>query len=253
MLDTRNIFTDPELMSKEQVSAAIASEPVFTFEDKLKVWLSEPEKIIRVKDPKAAAYTLDQIFWNTEKHHKSIEFYEQSKGFVKNCIVKYGCEEQKLNEDLPIQCYRKMLEAIDSYYDPYKANVVTFIHKVLFNQIKLRAYHDNKYKDGSFYNRFYSYEKVIKSVVRNITTNDVITLENYFDHLKYIVFSREARNYLEGDLIRQAPKNNILFKAVIWELFQPDEEMKIGNINGRQSIADTEQRRSQIRRFYNIT
>ena len=237
-----------------------ASDPVegLPFEQKFEYWESHPLGLMKVKDPKATAYVLDQLFWNTEGHHKSQAFYKQLEGFIKNCIVKYGCgEEQQRDEDLPKQCYNKVLEAIDSYFNPYQANVVTFLHKVLFNQIKLRAYHANKYKDGSFYNKFHTYNSIIQSIVRNITTTDRITLDNFFDHLKFMNFNNNMKDFLKGDLIRIAPKDNPLFKAVIWELFQSDEDINIGKhnhiFNARADRESIEQRRSKVRRLYNIS
>ena len=126
-----------------------ASEQKLSFEEKFATW--DPDLAIRVKDPKAKAYVLDQIFWNTPKHHKSPEFYQRVLGFIRHAINRYGIEEQQpdrdieVNEDLIAQCYNKICEAIDSYFDPYKANVVTFLHKVLFNHIKLCAYQASRY------------------------------------------------------------------------------------------------------------
>lgn len=229
-------------------------KPKLSFEKKFATW--DPELAIRVKDPKAKAYILDQIFWNTTKHHKSPEFYQRVIGFIRHAIARYGIEEQQIDkdthDDLIAQCYNKICEAIDSYFDPYKANVVTFLHKVLFNHIKLCAYHVEKYKDGTFYTRFFTYDSIVKSITRNVTIQDLITLDNYFDHLKYIELAKSTRSFLKGDLIRIAPRNNVLFKAVIWELLQSDEEMKIGKHNSKfTNKSDREaiiERRAKIRR-----
>ena len=104
-------------------------EDTLTFEDKFKTW--DINKAIRIKNPKARAYILDKIFWENPKHHKSSEFYYRLEGFIKTSIRKYGNEEQCYDEDLPIQIYNKIIEAIDNYYDPEKANIVTFLHKVV--------------------------------------------------------------------------------------------------------------------------
>lgn len=221
-------------------------EQTLSFEEKFVTW--DQSLVVKVKDPKARAYVLDQIFWNHEKHHKSEEFYVRVLGFIKKAIERYGIEEQQYDEDLPIQIYNKICEAIDAYYNPYKANVVTFLHKVLFNHIKLRAYHIKKYKDGTFYDKFYTYENIIKSVTRNVTMMDRIILENYFDHFNNIKIDDNTRHYLKGDLIRIAPRNNIWFKAIIWELLQSSEDMEIGKLNNRTGQEDIVQRRSKIRR-----
>ena len=233
-----------------------APEQKLSFEEKFATW--DPDLAIRVKDPKAKAYVLDQIFWNTPKHHKSPEFYQRVLGFIRHAIGRYGIEEQQpdkdieANEDLIAQCYNKICEAIDNYFDPYKANVVTFLHKVLFNHIKLCAYHIEKYKDGTFYTRFYTYDNIIKSVTRNVTTQDMIVLDNYLDHLKHVCVKDTTRDFLKGDLIRIAPRNNVLFKAVVWELLQSNEEMKIGKLNNKFTNRNTtdaiRERRSKIRR-----
>ena len=230
-------------------------EDTLTFEDKFKTW--DINKAIRIKNPKARAYILDKIFWENPKHHKSSEFYYRLEGFIKTSIRKYGNEEQCYDEDLPIQIYNKIIEAIDNYYDPEKANIVTFLHKVLFNHIKLRAYHVNKYKDGNFYSKFYTYDNIIKSITRNLSINDLISLDNYFNNLKYIKINQDFKNFLKQDLIKLAPKNNILFKAIIWELFQTEEDEKIGRLSrefsNRKDSHSIEIRRSKIRRYYNIT
>lgn len=226
------------------------NEPPLTFEEKFKTW--DPEKALRVKDPRAKAYVLDQIFWTHPLHHQSPEFYTRVLGFIKKAIERYGIEEQQLDEDLPVQIYSKICEAINGWYDPYKANVVTFLHAVLFNHIKLRAYHIKKYKDGTFYNRFYTYDSIIKSITKSVTTTDYITLDNYFDHLEYTKVNKPTREYLKNDLIKIAPRNNILFKAVVWELLQSSEEMNIGRYNNKfTNKRDSESikaRRAKIRR-----
>lgn len=231
------------------VEENICSEPL-TFEEKFASW--DPEKALRIKDPRAKAYILDQIFWNNPLHHKSPEFYTRVLGFIRKAIERYGIEEQQTDEDLPLQIYSKICEAIKGWYDPYKANVVTFLHAVLFNHIKLRAYHIQKYKDGTFYNRFYTYDSIIKSITKSVTTTDHLTLDNYFDHLEYTNVAPPTREYLKNDLIKIAPKNNILFKAVIWELLQSSEEMKIGrfnnNFDNRRDEASVSERRAKIRR-----
>ena len=38
------------------------SEKPLSFQEKFKTW--DPDKALRVKDPRAKAYVLDQIFWN---------------------------------------------------------------------------------------------------------------------------------------------------------------------------------------------
>lgn len=240
---------------EEQESEALETpsdtDKDLTFEEKFATW--DPEKAIRIKDPKARAYVLDQLFWNHELHHKSFEFYNRVLGFIRKAIERYGIEEQQDDEDLPFQIYNKICEAINSYFNPYKANVVTFLHKVLFNHIKLRAYHVNKYKNGVFYNKYYTYDSILKSITRNMTTQDLITLENYFDSLNNISISKDTRNFLKTDLIKIAPKNNILFKTVIWEILQSNEEMEIGKLksnsfNNRTDRESVEDRRSKIRR-----
>lgn len=242
-----------ELQDQEEFEA---SEQKLSFEERFATW--DPELAIRVKDPKAKAYVLDQIFWNTPRHHKSPEFYQRVLGFIRHAIARYGIEEQQgdrdhdAHEDLIAQCYNKICEAIDNYFDPYKANVVTFLHKVLFNHIKLCAYHVEKYKDGTFYTRFFTYDSIIKSITRNVTTQDLIVLDNYLDHMKNVFVSNPTRQFLKGDLIRIAPRNNVLFKAVIWELLQSNEEMKIGKFNNkftnRSDIEAIHERRTKIRR-----
>ena len=84
-----------------------------------------------------------------------------------------------------------------------------------------------------------------------LSDEDIITLDNYFDHLTFIKTSDSIRNYLKDDIIKLAPKNNILFKAVVWELLQ-NEEMKIGKLSNKfdnarddKSVAE---RRYKIRR-----
>ena len=219
------------------------------FLEKFKTW--NPDEAVRIKDPKAKAYALDQIFWNNPLHHYSSEFYRRVLGFINKAIVRYGMEEQHYDEDLPVQIYNKICEAINSYYDPRKANVVTFLHTVLFNHIKLKGYHIKKYKDGTFYNKYHTYDSIIKSITKSVSTQDLITLDNYFDHLTFIKTSDSIRNYLKDDIIKLAPKNNILFKAVVWELLQ-NEEMKIGKLSNKfdnarddKSVAE---RRYKIRR-----
>lgn len=224
-------------------------KPVLTFEEKFATW--DPEKALRIKDPRAKAFALDQIFWNHPLHHQSPEFYTRVLGFIRKAIERYGIEEQQTDEDLPLQIYSKICEAINGWYDPYKANVVTFLHAVLFNHIKLRAYHIKKYKDGTFYNRFYTYDSIIKSITKSITTTDYITLDNYLDHLEYTKVGYNTREYLKNDLIKIAPKNNILFKAIIWELLQNNEEMNIGRFNrfdNRKDENSIQERRAKIRR-----
>lgn len=227
-----------------------SGDKVLSFADKFATW--DPEKALRVKDPRAKAYVLDQIFWSNPLHHQSPEFYTRVLGFIKKAIERYGIEEQQTDEDLPLQIYNKICEAINGWYDPYKANVVTFLHAVLFNHIKLRAYHIKKYKDGTFYNRFYTYDSIIKSITKNITTIDHIVLDNYFDHLEFTKINDFTREYLKNDLIKIAPKNNILFKAVIWELLQNNEEMDIGKLNNKfNNKRDTDsirERKNKIRR-----
>ena len=226
------------------------SEKPLSFQEKFKTW--DPDKALRVKDPRAKAYVLDQIFWNHPLHHQSPEFYTRVLGFIRKAIERYGIEEQQTDEDLPLQIYNKICEAINGWYDPYKANVVTFLHAVLFNHIKLRAYHIKKYKDGTFYNRFYTYDSIIKSITKSVTTLDFITLDNYFDHLEYTRVEKPTREYLKNDLIKIAPRNNILFKAVVWELLQNSEEMNIGKLNNkfnnRRDANSIAERRAQIRR-----
>lgn len=226
------------------------SEKPLSFQEKFKTW--DPDKALRVKDPRAKAYVLDQIFWNHPLHHQSPEFYTRVLGFIRKAIERYGIEEQQTDEDLPLQIYNKICEAINGWYDPYKANVVTFLHAVLFNHIKLRAYHIKKYKDGTFYNRFYTYDSIIKSITKSVTTLDFITLDNYFDHLEYTRVEKPTREYLKNDLIKIAPRNNILFKAVVWELLQNSEEMNIGKLNNkfnnRRDAHSIAERRAQIRR-----
>ena len=238
-----------EVEEKEEFVEESVESPL-TFKEKFATW--DPDRALRIKDPKAKAYILDQIFWNNPLHHQSPEFYTRVLGFIRKAIERYGIEEQQTDEDLPLQIYNKICEAINGWYDPYKANVVTFLHAVLFNHIKLRAYHIKKYKDGTFYNRFYTYDSIIKSITKSVSTMDYITLDNYFDHLEHTKVGASTREYLKNDLIKIAPKNNILFKAVIWELLQNNEEMDIGRLNNkfnnkrdRDSIA---QRRAKIRR-----
>lgn len=234
----------------ENLDDPISYSVKLTFQEKLKTW--DLSKVVRVKDPKAKAYLLDKIFWEDELHHKSLAFHKRLEGFIKTSIKKYGCEDQWYDEDLPIQVYNKIVEAIDSYYDPYQANVVTFLHKVLFNHIKLRAYHINKFKDGTFYNRFFTYDKIVKNITRDLSTVDRITLDNYFSHLNYLRFDPDTRNFFKNDLIKIAPKNNTMFKAIIWELFQTDEDIEIGKLNykfnNRREQSDIEARRAKIRR-----
>ena len=246
------------LLEKEEIEEAVESsneesEQALSFEEKFASW--DLSKVMRVKDPKAKAYIPDKIFWETPKHHKSPEFYNKIVGFIRHSIARYGIEEQQPDKDIEIhadlvsQCYNKVCEAIDSYYDPYKANVITFLHKVLFNHIKLCAYHIEKYKDGTFYTRFLAYDNIIKSITRNVTTADLITLDNYFDNLKVMSINKNTREFLKGDLIKIAPKNNILFKTVIWELLQSNEEMKIGNnFTNREDSFSISERRAKIRR-----
>ena len=232
-----------------QESGGEEEEKPLSFQEKFKTW--DPNKALRVKDPTAKAYALDQIFWNNPLHHQSPEFYTRVLGFIRKAIERYGIEEQQVDEDLPLQIYNKICEAINGWYDPYKANVVTFLHAVLFNHIKLRAYHIKKYKDGTFYNRFYTYDSIIKSITKSITTTDFITLDNYFDHLEYTQIEKPTREYLKNDLIKIAPRNNILFKAIVWELLQNNEDMNIGKFNrfnNRRDIDSVTQRRAQIRR-----
>lgn len=240
---------------EEQIDIIDNNKKEIPFEEKFKSW--DQSKVVRVKDPKANAYKPDKIFWENPKHHKSIEFYSTIEGFIKTSIRKYGCEDQWYDEDLPMQVYNKVVEAIDHYYDPYKANVITFLHKVLFNHIKLRAYHVNKYKDGTFYNKFFTYDKIVKSITRNLTMTDLITLDNYFSHLSFIRRDSNLESFLKDDLIKIAPKNNILFKAIIWELFQIGEDIEIGKhirkFNNREDKQSIEERRSQIRRSYNMS
>lgn len=247
------------------------SQPTMSFDEKFAQWQKEAaerdviraknprderlnHEFIRIKDVKANAYPLDQLFWNHPDHHKSLEFYTRVLGFIKKAIGRYGIEEQQTDEDLPLQIYNKICDAIESYFDPYKANVVTFLHKVLFNHVKLRAYHINKYKDGSFYNRYYTYDNIIKSITKCASTTDLIALDNYFDHLKHLEVGIDAREFLKKDLVKIAPKNNIFFKTVVWELLQSSEEMTIGKLrnrntfNARSDFDSVQERRRQIRR-----
>ena len=239
-----------EPLIKEEELKETNDDNIKSFQEKFATW--DPEKAIRIKDSKARAYVLDQIFWNHPLHHQSYEFHCRVIGFIKKAIERYGIEEQQTDEDLPLQIYTQICKAINNYFDPYKANVVTFLHKVLFNHIKLRAYHINKYKDGTFYNKFYTYDSIIKSITKSISTTDIITLDNYFDHFHFISLNEDMKEYLKGDLVKIAPKNNILFKAVIWELLQNNEDMKIGRynnkFNNRRDEASVIERRSQIRR-----
>lgn len=245
-----DIKTDEEAEQLEENLEQNQEEQPLTFAEKFATW--DPNKALRVKDPRAKAYVLDQIFWNHPLHHQSPEFYTRVLGFIKKTIERYGIEEQQTDEDLPVQIYSKICEAINGWYDPYKANVVTFLHAVLFNHIKLRAYHINKYKDGTFYNRFYTYDSIIKSITKSVTTTDYITLDNYFDHLNYTKVGFPTREYLKNDLIKIAPKNNILFKAVVWELLQNSEEMNVGRFNNkfnnRRDTDSIQERRAKIRR-----
>ena len=254
------MIIEESLIEKENLEESDSEESKpeqLSFEERFKTW--DPDNVMRIKNPKARAYVLDKIFWENPKHHKSSEFYHRLEGFIKTSIRKYGNETQYYDEDLPVQVYNKIIEAIDKYYDPKKANIVTFLHSALFNEIKLRAYHVNKYKDGTFYNKFYTYENIIKSITRNLSTTDLILLDNYFDHLKSIKLNSESRVFLKNDLIKLAPKNNILFKAIIWELFQTNEGEEIGKFsrkykfNNKQDLQSIQDRRSKIRRHYNIS
>lgn len=233
---------------EEEQEQEVVEEKSLSFQEKFATW--DPEKAIRVKDSRAKAYILDQIFWSNPLHHQSMEFYTRALGWIKKAIERYGIEEQLTDEDLPVQIYSKICEAINTYYDPYKANVVTFAHAVLFNHIKLRAYHVNKYKDGTFYNKYHTYNSIIQSVTKTIGTIDLITLDNYFDHLHYTKIDSNIRSYLKNELIRISPKNNTMFKAIIWELLQNNEEMTIGrlNFNNRQDSTSFFERRNKIRR-----
>lgn len=241
---------EAEQQVEEDLPEESLEEKALNFKEKFATW--DPEKAIRVKDPKAKAYILDQIFWTNPDHHQSMEFYTRAIGWIRKAIERYGIEEQQTDEDLPVQIYSKICEAINAYYDPYKANVVTFAHSVLFNHIKLRAYHVNKYKDGTFYNKYHTYNSIIQSITKTINTTDLITLDNYFDHLTHVNLDNSVRNYLKNDLVRLAPKNNILFKAIIWELLQNSEDMKIGRLDkkftNRQDRESIFERRSKIRR-----
>jgi hypothetical protein len=80
----------------------------------------------------------------------------------------------------------------------------------------------------------------------------MIVLDNYLDHLKHVCVKDTTRDFLKGDLIRIAPRNNVLFKAVVWELLQSNEEMKIGKLNNKFTNRNTtdaiRERRSKIRR-----
>lgn len=86
---------------------------------------------------------------------------------------------------------------------------------------------------------------------------DLITLDNYFSHLSFIRRDSNLESFLKDDLIKIAPKNNILFKAIIWELFQIGEDIEIGKhirkFNNREDKQSIEERRSQIRRSYNMS
>lgn len=239
-----------QTLVENSIEENLANPSFLTFEEKFASW--DLDKVLRVKDPRAKAYPLDQIFWNNPQHHQSFEFYTRILGWIRKSIERYGIEEQQTDEDLPVQIYTKICEAINSYYDPYKANVVTFAHAVLFNHIKLRAYHVNKYKDGTFYNKYHTYNSIIQSITKTISTTDLIVLDNYLDHLSHMHISDSAKTYLKNDLIKIAPKNNIWFKAVIWELLQNNEDMKIGRANNKFTNRRDEQsvieRRKKIRR-----
>ena len=176
------------------------------------------DKVIRVKKP-GLSLDLDNKFWQYGLYSK--DFCEQLIGWIKAMMVKYACPELKYDEDLPYQVLQQINKAVNGYYDPYKANIVTFMHRVLYNHISLRGYHANKYKDGKFYQKYSAYDKIVRGITRSRSIDDCLLLDNAIDNLENIVVNDNTREYIKNIVLYSYPKDNVIFKMLTWELNHP--------------------------------
>ena len=69
-----DIKTDEEAEQLEEDLEQNQEEQPLTFAEKFATW--DPNKALRVKDPGAKAYVLDQIFWNHPTSSKSRILYK---------------------------------------------------------------------------------------------------------------------------------------------------------------------------------